>query len=153
MAIEQWKAEKSIQETVFELIKNNHPDLVPIMDEIVVLFKEKAGKSGGQTVFGTVSKAPPSLKAISGQNYQFLILLAADTWETELGAKQREALLDHLLCMCRCEEDPKTAEPKCSIARPDLYAFRDNVDRYGMWFPKEEPPVTEGPETELLDDE
>jgi hypothetical protein len=123
-----WKAGEDVHSIVRKLVANNHPDLALVLDEIVVVFRDKAGKSGGRVTLGTSRKVTPV----------FMLEIGADVWEHELDHTQQEALLDHLLCSCRCEEDEKTAEPKCSIAKPDIAAFRDNIERYGMWFPKDE---------------
>lgn len=147
--MEFWKASKDIQDLVAELVAKHHPDLALVLDQIVVVFKEKAGTSGGQVVLGTASKSSALMNALSGENYQFILTLGSDQWENSLTGKQREALLDSLLCACRAEEDPKTGDPKCVVARPDIIAFRENLERYGMWFPVEEsekkdlPPVDE----------
>jgi len=133
-----WKAGEDVHEIIKRLVANNHPDLILVVDEIVVVFRDKAGKSGGKVTLGTSRKVAPIANAIGNTSYKFMLEIGADVWETELDNAKREALLDHLLCSCRCEEDPKTAEPKCSIAKPDIAAFRDNIERYGMWFPKDE---------------
>jgi len=133
-----WKAGEDVHEIIKRLVANNHPDLVLVVDEIVVVFRDKAGKSGGKVTLGTSRKVAPIANAIGNTSYKFMLEIGADVWENELDNVKREALLDHLLCSCRCEEDPKTAEPKCSIAKPDIAAFRDNIERYGMWFPKDE---------------
>jgi len=149
--VDYWKASDEIGKTVQDLIGQNHPDLALIADEIVVVFREKAGKSGGQVILGRSSRASALANALANQSYKFIIEVAADMWEHELGSKQREALLDHLLCSCRCEEDPKSGDMKCSIAAPDIMAYRENVERYGMWFPQEEDaPPEEQPLDELL---
>lgn len=139
MAVELWKANDEIHTKVKELIANYHPDLALVVDEIVVVFREKAGKAGGQVVLGNSKKVAPIANAIGNTDYKFVLELASDQWENELTAKQREALLDHLLTACRCEEDTKTGDVKCTVARPDIMAFRENIERYGMWFPKEDP--------------
>lgn len=138
MAVEVWKANEDIHTKMRELVGQHHPDLALVVDEIVVVFREKAGKSGGQVVLGNSKKVAPIANAIGGTDYKFVLELASDQWEHELTSKQREALLDHLLTACRCEEDPKSGDLKCSVAKPDISAFRENIDRYGMWFPKED---------------
>jgi hypothetical protein len=138
MAVEFWKANDEIHTKMKELVANHHPDLALVVDEIVVVFREKAGKAGGQVVLGNSKKVAPIANAIGNTDYKFVLELASDQWENELTSKQREALLDHLLTACRCEEDPKSGDVKCTVARPDIMAFRENIERYGMWFPKEE---------------
>ena len=133
-----WKANKEIHAKTLELIGQNHPDLAVISDEVVVIFREKAGKTGGQVVLGNSKRVSALMNVLGATDYKFILEIAADQWENELGSRQREALLDHLLTSCRCEEDPQSGEFKLSVARPDIMAFRENVERYGMWFPVEE---------------
>lgn len=130
-----WKANDEIHAKILELIGQNHPDLALVVDEIVVVFREKAGKSGGQVVLGNSKKVAALANAIGNTAFKFVLEIAADQWENELSSRQQEALLDHLLTACRCDEDPKSGEFKCSVAKPDIMAFRENVERYGMWFP------------------
>lgn len=137
MSCDYWKANKDIYDTVAILVAANHPDLVGVLDEIAVVFREKAGKSGGAVVLGTSKRVSPMTNALAGESFKFVLDIAADQWEQGLTVKQREALLDHLLCACRVDFDPKTGDPKCYIAKPDVSAFRENVERYGMWFPKD----------------
>lgn len=143
MAVDIWKANDEVHTKIKDLIGQNHPDLALIVDEIVVVFREKAGKSGGQVILGNSKKVAALANAIGNTDFKFVVEVAADLWENELSSKQQEALLDHLLTACRCEEDPKSGEFKCSVAKPDIMAFRENVERYGMWFPVED--KEEGP--------
>ena len=145
MAVEVWKANSDVHNKIKELVGQHHPDLALVLDEIVVVFREKAGKSGGKVVLGSSKKVAAIANAIGGTDYKFVLEVASDLWEHELTSKQREALLDHLLTACRCEEDPKSGDIKCSVAKPDIMAFRENVDRYGMWFPKDDDDDDEGP--------
>jgi len=145
MPVEIWKASDDVHTTVRTLVANNHPDLALVVDEIVVVFRERAGKSGGQVILGSSKKVQALANAIGNTTYKFVVEVAADQWENELGSKQREALLDHLLTACRCEEDPKTGDMKCTVAKPDIMAFRENVERYGMWFPRDDPDESSAP--------
>jgi hypothetical protein len=134
---DSWKAADDVYEIMKGLVASNHPDLALVVDEIIIVFNEKARKSGGNTVYGNAGRVGKMTNVIGGTDYKFILTLGADTWETELSSRQRKALLDHLLCMCRCDEDPSSGELKCYNVRPDIMAFRENVERYGMWFPKE----------------
>jgi hypothetical protein len=148
--MELWKANTEIHDQVMALIGKYHPDLALVAEEIVVIFREKASKSGGQVVLGSSKRAPAIANALAGEDYKFILEIGADQWENELTARQREALLDHLLTACRCEEDPKSGELKLTVARPDITAYRENVERYGMWFPREKS-EDEGPVNEVDD--
>jgi len=143
--MDYWKGDKDIHDKVMELVGANHPDLALVVEEIVVVFREKAGKSGGAVVLGTPKKAPALTNALAGEDYKFILEIGSDEWTNNLTSRQQEALLDHLLTACRCEEDPKSGDFKYSVARPDISAFRENIERYGMWFPREIP-EDEGPE-------
>jgi len=141
MAVDFWKANDEVHDLMMELVANHHPDLALVVEEIVVVFREKAGKTGGRVVLGSPSKVSAKANAMADTEYKFMLEIAADQWEHNLTSKQREALLDSLLCACRCEEDPKSGEIKCTVAKPDIMAFRENIDRYGMWFPKDDDDV------------
>lgn len=136
--MEYWKANKEIHTQVMDLVGRNHPDLALVSSEIAVVFREKAGKSGGKVVLGRSKKATSLANALSDSDFAFILELGADVWENDLTSRQKEALLDHLLTACRAEDDPKTGRTKFSVAQPDIMAFRENIERYGMWFPKEE---------------
>lgn len=136
--MDYWKANDEVHQTVLDLIGKNHPDLALVSSEIVVVFREKAGKSGGAVILGTPKKATALANALASEDYKFILEIGADTWQDDLTSQKREALLDHLLTACRCEEDEKSGALKCSVAKPDIIAFRENIERYGMWFPREE---------------
>jgi hypothetical protein len=150
MAVDIWKAPDDVHDKVRELIGQHHPDLALIVDEIIVVFRGKAGKSGGQVVLGNSKKVAALANAIGNTDFKFVLEVAADQWDQELTSKQRDALLDHLLTACRCEEDPKSGDLKCSVAKPDIMAFRENIDRYGMWFPREESEEDPSPVEEMF---
>jgi hypothetical protein len=138
MPTEYWKGNKDIHDRVMKLVGDHHPDLALVVEEIVVVFRSKGSKSGGQVILGTPKKATPLANALSGEEYKFILEIAADQWEHSLDSKQQEALLDHLLCACRCEEDAEKGETKFSVVKPPVQVFPENIERYGMWFPKED---------------
>ena len=45
------------------------------------------------------------------------------------------ALLDHILCACKVEEDEKTGDIKYRIAAPEVSFFWDELKRHGDWRP------------------
>ena len=138
MAVEYYKASKEIHKQVLDLVGKHHPDLALVSSEILVVFRSTATKAGGQVILGTSRKVPALMNAVADGDYKFILEIPADVWEDELDSKQQEALLDHLLCACLVEEDPKSGNTKFQVRKPDIMAFRDNVERYGMWFPKED---------------
>ena len=133
-----WKAREEIVDQVHKLINDNHPQLSYLIEEICVVFREKAQVRGGQTVFGKVSKCSDLINAMGNTNYALIVELGADTWTNDLDGDAQEALLDSLLCSVSVEENAKTGEMKIKILNPDIQAFRSNIEKYGMWMPKQE---------------
>ena len=136
MAVEMWKAGKDVYDVMTKLITDYHPDLVMVVDEIAIIFREKASKAGGHVILGKSKKAPSIVGLLGDTEYKFIIELAADEWSGLTGA-QKTALLDHHLCACRTEENPQTGDLKCFMAPPDVTYYFDEVDRHGDWRPRE----------------
>ena len=139
-----YKAESEVYDLMKEVVANYHPDLALVVDEIAIVFKEKATKSGGKVVYGKATKATPLFGVLGDTNYKFILTLAADEW-VNLTGRQRQALMDSMLCSCRAEEDDK-GNLVCSIATPDVGYFYDELDRWGDWRPR---PPEDGPESPL----
>ena len=130
----QWIAGEDVVRTVQTLIANNE-NLAPlalIEDQILVVFKEKASKSGDQVIAGKTGKAGPLLSVVSEKEYRFVITIAQDAWN-ELSDKDREALLFHHLCACGATENPKDGSLKTFVKAPDVSFYREEVERYGFW--------------------
>jgi hypothetical protein len=138
-----YKADSEVYDLMKEIVANYHPDLVLVVDEIAIVHREKASKSGGRVVLGKASKASPLFGVLGDTDYKFILTIAADEW-LNLTSRQRKALMDSMLCACRVEEDDD-GNPVCSIAVPDVSYFYDELDRWGDWRPR--PP--EDPESPL----
>ena len=141
-----WKADSDVVASVQQLIAKFHPSLALVDKNIAVIMRAKAGKSGSQPVLGRTRKAPPILDVLGDGDYEFILEIAADEWAT-LSNSQREALLDHLLCYCKCEEIEGTGEVKCSLERPDVSFFYEELKRHGDWRPR--PQESEGPSMDV----
>lgn len=149
MATDIWIASSDVQDVMKKLIANYHPDLALVVDEIAVLFREKASKSGGRVILGKTKKAPNLLSILGDKDYRFILELAADEWQN-LDGTQQTALLDHLLCHCGVEEDAKTGDIKYTIKSPDLNFFSAELERHGNWRPNEDTTDEEKQEQEDL---
>lgn len=151
---DKWKAGPEIQEQINTLIGNAHPHLADIMNDIVVIFKEKCSRKGGIPILGKTSKAPAILSVLGEHTYEFVIELGADCWNN-LNGEQRTALLDHQLCFIGGEEDEKSGEMKYFLSTPDVYYFSEEINRNGNWradiLPDGEPEAEEGTDAPLLD--
>lgn len=126
------KAGPEVYATMQSLIANNFPLLAGIDGQILIVFKDKASKSGEVIIAGKTSKASPLLGVVGNKDYQFVITLAADHWQTLTDA-QREALLFHHLAACNVVEDPNDGSLACSVRVPDVSFFREEVEQYGFW--------------------
>ena len=135
MATDTWEAGQDVWELVQHHISNNHPNLALVDKEIAVIFRGKASKTGGQVVLGKSRKASAIFKVLGKADYKFILEIAGDEWG-KLGNEQRSALIDHLLCACKVEEDEKTGDIKCSIAAPEVSFFWDELKRHGDWRPR-----------------
>lgn len=137
-----YKAEQDIVDMVKELVGKYHPDLALVVDEIAVVIREKAAQRGGRAVLGKSAKASPLIGVLGDTDYKFVLELAGDEWQN-LSNRERTALLDHLLCACRADEED--GEIKYSLAPPDVYFYWDEFDRWGDWRPRPEGEGPDGP--------
>ncbi len=136
MATEYWVADsKSGVPEIMANLMGHHPDLVLVEDEIAVIFREKASKRGGKIILGNSKKAPALVGVLGDTDFKFILEIAFDEWGS-LNTKQKGGLIDHLLCGCRVEENPKTGEMRCFIAPPDVAFYWDELDRNGDWRPR-----------------
>lgn len=137
MASSYFKATKDIHDVVVDLIRNYHTDLIEDTTEVAVMFREKATKSAP---YGTARRVTPLIDALladEGIEYKWILEVPQDCW-VELDSRQQRALLDALLCACRADFDDKTGDLKRYIAKPDIMAFQENLERFGNWYPKSE---------------
>jgi len=127
-----WLAADEVTKALEELIVNHHPDLIMISDQIAVVFRETAAKSGGEVVLGSTKTVAAMTNLLAGKDWKFIIELAGDEW-VNLTDRQKEALLDHHLCACSADQDEITGFVKCRVQPADYHAYYDNVKRYGHW--------------------
>ena len=106
------------------LIRRYHPTLIDARVRFV--FQDVASYKDGWVVFATTSKVPPAYKV--HLDFDFLIKIAFDQW-AQMTADQREALIDHELCHCRCSLD----DGALSIRNHDIEEFAVIIERHGLW--------------------
>ena len=134
MASDLWKAGDEVYKTMQTLIANNLnlSVLASVDDEILIVFKEKASKSGEHVIAGKTSKATPLLGVVDEKDWKFVITLAGDEW-LAMGDSEKEALLFHHLCACGVEKNPDNGNQKCFVKLPDVSFYREEVEKYGFW--------------------
>jgi len=128
---DKWLAGDDVKNTMRDLISKYHPHLAACVDEIAIIFKEKASSVGEVVIAGVTAKASPLFDILAETKWKFVITLAADAW-AELDDKQRLALLDHHLCACAAKEG-KGGDMNYFVASPDVAFFRKEVERHGVW--------------------
>ena len=137
-----YKADPEVVDLVKELVGQHHPDLALVVDQIAVVFKEKGGETGGRPNLGKASKANPLIGVLGDTDYKFILTISADHWQ-DLTSSQHKALIDHLLCACRADDED--GEIKCYTAPPDVSFYWDELDRHGDWRPRPEGDGPDGP--------
>lgn len=137
--MERWNAGPDVMKMVTTLIAKYHPHLVLVEKEIAVVFREKAIEKAGKVFLGGASKMGWQISVITDKKFQhkFIIELGADVWQNELDETQRLALLDHNLCSMKVEDD-KEGGYKYSLRPPDFVAYKEEVERWGMWRPMDD---------------
>ena len=132
MAADMFKAGAEVVNTLKDLVGKYHPHLALVVDEIAVVFKEKASQVGDLVITGKSSKAPALLPVLSETKWKFVIILAADQWAA-MTDKQQLALLDHHLCACRSEENGETHEIRYYVQPADVEFYKGEIERHGFW--------------------
>ncbi len=130
-----WKAGDDVYKTMQALIAKsaNLTDLALVDEQILIVFKEKATKSGDQVIAGKTSKANALLGVVDSEtDWKFVITLAGDEWQ-RMGVREQEALLFHHLCACGVEESADTGDIRCFVKVPDVSFYREEVEQYGFW--------------------
>lgn len=128
----KWKAEKIDQDVIEYVVGNYHPKLVDILHEIQIVFKDKAGKTGGKYNLGKILKAPGILTVLGDKEYQFILEIGYDLWSS-LDNSHQIALVDHLLCHIVAEENEQNGEMTYTMRTPDVSYFSEEIDRNGNW--------------------
>lgn len=139
---EIWEAGKDIYKAASKLIRKYHPHLAEVSDQIFIYFKDKASTPGGVIVAGKTKKAPPLLaQGLVTENKHkitFCIEIAHDYWKL-LSDRQKTALLDHHLCAMVAVENSQTGATNYGCKPPDFVGFREEVERWGLWRPAQDP--------------
>lgn len=139
MSDKLWKAGDDVMAAMRDLIAKYHPHLALCDDEIAILFKEKATQVGDLVIAGKTAKASELFGILGEVKYKFIITLAADQW-AKMSDAERVALLDHHLCACKAEENPQTGNSTYKVIPPDVYFYRGELERHGLWRTSGAPP-------------
>lgn len=141
MPTEYWPATEA-ERLGRDLIRKHHDHLSEVRVDYV--FRDKASKSNGKTVFGKARKISglQAYLAVPEEERRrdtfiedfFVVELAADVWAC-LTDEQKVALVDHELSHCGIDVDEKSSEETLATRPHDLEEFRAIVERHGLWQP------------------
>jgi len=141
MSQEIFEAGNDVYKALKMLIGKYHPHLSDVKDQIFAYFKEKASTPGGVAVAGKTKKAPLLLAAglvtENKRKITFIIELGLDYWKP-LSDKQKTALLDHHLCAMVADVSQQGGITY-GVKPPDFVGYRDEVERWGVWRPAQNP--------------
>lgn len=146
MAKTQWREAPEVKEIADRLIPEHHQRIELYMDEIRYIFRDKAAKSRGNTVFGKAHKvggmscylmhsAPGDVNKYGEQPPDcFVMEIAENVWEN-LTTRQRTALVDHELMHFDAVLNEQTGEMNLGLRPHDIEEFSAIASRYGAWHP------------------
>lgn len=128
-----WKASQDEYDLLEHVIRQYHLEkLSELMGRFEIIFKEKAGISGGRVQQAKLRKAGKDLKTLADNDAMYVLEIAADEWQS-MDTKDRTALIDHHLCSIHVTEKPDTSERSYRIVPPDFVGYRSEIERWGVW--------------------
>lgn len=130
--MDMWPAGPETRKLMEKAIAEWHPHLALVSDQIAVVMRDPAAKSGGVVNLGSSKKASPLVQVLGKEKYVFILEIAANEWQ-ELDDTKRMALIDHLLCQCGAVEDDKKGTITYTILKPEIQVFKANLRRFGVW--------------------
>ena len=123
-----------VQKMVKEIVPKHYPELIHA--RFLCLCRNRASKSDGEPVPGTIRKANPTERHLSGsdgnEGSDFILTVALDVWN-DLQPSQRVALVDHLLARCVVTEDKGTGDLKYKLRPFQVQEFPEVAERNGTW--------------------
>ncbi len=129
-----YKAGPDVHDLLRDLVKQYHHDLMHIVDQIVVLFKDTAPEDR----IAVVAKASPKLSVLAASPCIFTVEIGYNRWE-KLTNLQQIALIDRCLCAMESKENPDGGN-SYKVLKPDVSYYRDEVARHGFWIYSPEKP-------------
>lgn len=129
-----YKAGPDVHDLLRDLVKQYHHDLMHIVDEIVILFKDTAPEDR----IAVVAKASPKLSVLAASPCIFTVEIGFNRWE-KLTNLQQIALIDRCLCAMESKENPDGGN-SYKVLKPDVSYYRDEVARHGFWIYSSEKP-------------
>ena len=130
----QNKAGTGLHDRMRQVLRELRPQLLPIMDKIVILFAPLAPKSAqGTERYGNIKKVSDDLSVLTDKTfeYKYKITLFEDSWQ-ELDEKGQKANLFRLLCHLDHKED-KDENDVFFLRSPEYHYFAEELQQFGVW--------------------
>lgn len=123
----QFDPADDVQALAVQLIPKYHSHLVPKMEKIAYLFKNKKITNKGKEVAATAEKCSKKVTALCGM--EFVITVSYEVWKN-LSDEMKTYVIDHELSHCWIE-DREDGEEQLQILPHSFEDFTDLVRRYG----------------------
>ena len=120
------QADSEVRQILEDLIEKDHPSLRGV--SIACVFRDEPASSGGRDVYAKVEKFPEIALPFAPIQFQFLIWVYKDRWQSKMTLEHKQAMLDKLLCSMWLNDLGKP-----QILKPDFAGFNANISRYGLW--------------------
>ena len=122
----QWTVNDEAEQMVNDLVRQYHRHLDRA--HIACLTKPKASVKHGKTVWATLQKTTPLMRALDIEA-DYVIVIGGPVWE-RLNTKERRALIDHELMHAAGYDDEAEA---WTVAGHDIEEFSAIIQRHGAW--------------------
>jgi len=122
-----YETDERVEQLAADLISKHHPRLAGAKIAYLMNLNPTPAKPprlGKKRKLGSSAIVPEKFNSLCG--YDFVIEIRKDLWKG-MDLETQEALLDHKLCHCGCDEDG------CYIRGHDVTEFREILDRHGFW--------------------
>jgi hypothetical protein len=124
MPVKWTTASNLVISTITDLVNNWHPNLRG--SSICVVYRSEPANQGGVPVYSDAKKFPVNLIPLMEENYEFLIWVAKETFESS-GRSIQMAMLDHALCHCQITDKGP------AIVGHEISEFGAILERHGLW--------------------
>lgn len=121
-------AAEEVEKLASEILPTFHSELATA--RIRYIYVDKAGSKNGRPVLGKAKRINGAMEFLLETD--FLIEVALDKWN-EANARQRMALIDHLLENCTGVEEETSGVMKWAMREPDVREFTSILSRHGAW--------------------
>jgi hypothetical protein len=132
-----WSVAVGVRDVSLELMRERHEHLIKNAVRVEYLHRDDAPKQGGRDRLGGVAKITSMGAFLAGRDTGegdpfFVMWIPEHVWQ-RLDDRQKDGLVDHLLCMMDAGQDEEGAV-KLAKNVPDFVGFNRNIQDFGFWW-------------------